>query len=876
MYAGRLRGWLARLAGLPGRDERARELAEELETHLEMQIEENLRAGMSPREARRQALVKLGGMVQTKEECRRRRGFPVIEDLWQDLRYGARTLGRRKGFTLAAVASLALGIGACTAVFSVVDAVLLRPLPFPEPERILELRELSEKGTEMPFAEPNYRDLRAAGRSFEALAQYRPNTTSVTGGSEPARARVTVASGDFFRVMGVRPAAGRTFLESESRSGVGPAAVVSHGFWQRLMGARRDFDAVSLNIYDWSFTVVGVMPPGFEYPRGTEVWIPREVFPEQTSRTAHNWSVVARLRPRVEVEGAQAELRAFGARLKADHGAGVDAAGVSAVPLQEYVVGNVRGLLLLLLGAVGLLLLIACANVANLLLAQATARRKEVAVRAALGATRLRLLRQFVTECVLLTSVAGALGVLLSYWGVDFILSLNRSGLPRADEVAVDVRALAVALGLSLLTALVLGLASALRGSDRGLQSDLRDTGRGQSSGPAGSRLRSALVVSQVALTLVLTAGAALLGKGFLQLLGTDPGFRPESAVAMSLSLPSPQNDEQRRRHLLFHEQLLERLGRMPGVVAAGGVNSLPIAGGGSNGTFLIDNDPSRTGYAEYRVASRGYFEAMAIPLLQGRLFSEEDRPESPHVAVISQSLARKVWPGENPLGQRIQFGNMDGDKRLLHVVGVVGDVRERGLDADVRPAVYTYSVQRPLLTNFSYVIRAGSDPAALTSAARAELRALDPNVPAVFRTLEEIVSASLAGRRFSLVILAVFAGAALALAVTGVYGVMSYAVARRTHEIGVRVALGARRRHVLGLVLGRGMRLALSGVALGLLAAVASTRLMTGLLYGVSPNDPLALFAVSALLVAVAFLACLIPAYRATKVDPVVALKYE
>ncbi len=876
MNVRRLRAWLARAAGLIGRAERERELAEELEAHLQMQIEDYLRAGMSPREARRQALVKLGGLTQVREECRRRSGLPMLEDLWQDLRYGLRTLARRKGFTLAAVASLALGIGACTAVFSVVDGVLLRPLPYPEPGRILELRELNEKGAAMPFAEPNYLDLRASGRSLEALAQYRPSTTSVVGGSEPARARVTAASGDFFGVMGVGPAAGRTFLAGEAGAGGGHVAVVSHGFWQRLMGGRRDFDSVALNIYDWSFTVVGVMPPGFDYPRGTEVWIPREVFPEQTSRTAHNWSVVARLRPGVGVEEARADLTAFGARLKSEHGGGVDAAGVTAVPLQDYMVGDVSSLLLTLLGAVGLLLLIACANVANLLLAQATARRKEVAVRAALGATRLRLLRQFVTECVLLTLISGALGVLLAYWGVDAILGLNAGGLPRAEEVAVDVRALAVALGLALLTALVLGLTSAMRGSDAGLQHDLRDSGRGQTSGLAGSRLRGALVVSQVALTLVLTAGAALLGKSFLQLLSVDPGFRPESAVAMSTSLPTAQNEEQRRRQLHFHEQLLERLRQIPGTVAAGGVNSLPITGGGSNGTFLIDNDPSRTGYAEYRIASRGYFEAMGIPLLQGRPFSEEDRPDSTHVAVISQSLARKVWPGESPLGQRIQFGNMDGDKRLLHVVGVVGDVRERGLDADVRPIVYAYAPQRPLLTNFSYIIRAGGEASALASAARAELRALDPNVPARVRTLEEVVSSSLDGRRFSLVIFAVFAGAALALAVTGVYGVMSYTVAQRTHEIGVRVALGARRRDILGLVLGRGMRLTLFGVAAGALGAVTSTRLMSGLLYGVSPSDPLSLLAVSALLVAVAFLACLIPAYRATKVDPVVALKTE
>jgi putative ABC transport system permease protein len=871
--SGRLR---RRLRALLWRGELDRELEEELRYHLEREAEQNLRGGMTPGEARRAAVRAFGGVEQARELCREARGVRVIQDLWQDLRFGVRTLARRKGFTLAAVASLAMGIGACTAVFSVVDGVLLRPLPYPEAGRVVELREVNEKGVAIPFAEPNYLDLRAAGRSLEALAQYRPNVTSVTGAGEPARARVTAASGDFFRVMGMSPAAGRAFGAGEAGGGGGHAAVVSHGFWQRQMGGRRDFDAVALNVYDWSFTVVGVMPPEFDYPRGTEVWIPREVFPEQTSRTAHNWSVVARLRPGVGLEEARADLRSFGARLKADHGAGVDAASVSAEPIQEVMVGDVRSLLLLLVGAVGLLLLIACANVANLLLAQATARRKEVAVRAALGATRLRLLRQFVTECVLLTTVSGALGVLLSYWGVGLILSLDAGGLPRAEEVSVNVRALAVALGLSLLTALALGRVSASRGSGRGLQSDLREAGRGHGQGREGARARNALVVSQVALTLVLTAGAALLGRSFLQLLSVDPGFRPESAVALSVSLPTAQNDEQRRRQLLLHEQLLERLGRMPGASAAGGVNSLPITGGGSNGTFLIDNDPSRAGYAEYRVASRGYFEAMGIPLLHGRLFAAEDGPDSTHVAVISQSLAHKVWPGESPLGQRIQFGNMDGDKRLLHVVGVVGDVRERGLDAEVRPAVYAYAAQRPLLTNFSYVVRGAADPSALGAAARAELRALDPNVPARVRTLEEVVSSSLAGRRFSLAVLAAFAASALALAVTGVYGVMSYAVARRTHEIGVRMALGAQRRDVLGLVLGSGMRLTLFGVGAGLVGSLAAARLMSGLLYGVSPNDPATLLAVAALLVVVAFLACLVPAYRATRVDPIAALKYE
>ncbi len=794
----------------------------------------------------------------------------------RDLRYALRVLSSKVGFTAAAVISLALGIGACTAIFSVVDGVLLRSLPYPDADRIVQLREVSEKGSLMPVAEPNYLDARARGESLEALAQYSGSLTTVTGGSEPVRTRAFGVSADFFRVLGVQqPAAGRLFLPEESQPGGRTVAVVSYGFWQRLLGGKTDLANTTLNLFDQSFSVVGIMPPEFSFPKGTEVWIPREVFPAQTSRTAHNWSVIGRVRSGVPVEQARADLSAIGKQLRVEHGTQTDAVDFALIPLQEYLVGRVRSGLLILLGAVGFLLLIACANVVNLMLAQVTARQKELAVRAALGATRLRLARQFITESMLLALIAASLGVLLSFWGVKLLVGVDQKALPRIDEIGVDARALMFTLGLSFLVALILGLVPAFRGSRTDLVANLKEAGRGQSASAASSRLRSLLVVSQVALTLVLLIGAGLLGKSFLRLLQIDPGFRIESAVAIDLSMASAEDEKQNNQLARFNQQLLERLGQLPGVVAVGAVNSLPMTGTGSNGTFLIDNDPANTGYAEYRVASPGYFSAMGIPLMRGRLFEQSDTADSIHVAVISQSLARKVWPDEDPIGKRIQFGNMDGDKRLLNVVGIVGDVHEK-LDSDVRPTVYADSFQRPQLSSVSIVARANIDTAPLIAAMRSELRALNAELPASFRTLDQVFSSSLDDRRFNLILFGVFAAVALMLAITGIYGVMSYAVTQRTNEIGIRIALGAQASDVLKLVVGQGMVLAVIGLVMGLAGAFALTRLMSSLLFAVGATDLTIFAGVSVLLASVALLACYVPARRATKVDPMVALRCE
>jgi ABC-type lipoprotein release transport system permease subunit len=581
----------------------------------------------------------------------------------------------------------------------------------------------------------------------------------------------------------------------------------------------------------------------------------------------------------------------------------MDGVDFTVIPQQEYLVGNARRALMIILVAVGFLLAVACANVANLLLAQVTARQREFAVRSALGATRLRLARQFITENMLLALTAGAFGVLLSFWGVDLLLGLNKQSLPRLDEIGVNGRSIAFTVGLSVLVAVVLGVVPLIRFSNKDLEANLRESGRGQ-SGHAGQRLRSSLVVAQMALTLILLVGAGLLGKSFYRLLRIDPGFRTESAVAMELSLPMLPFDEkqyqqlleqyhrlmeqgvapdttlqfsgEQERQRLFQEQLLERLSQLPGVSAAGSINRLPLTGSGADGTFLIGNNPAKKGYADFRLASSGYFAAMGIPLLRGRTFEKSDQPNSRNAAVISQSLARKYWPAEDPIGQTIQFGNMDGDLRLLHIVGVVGDVHDRAVDAATRPTVYANSLQRPPASSLSVVIRAQVSPAALVPAMRQTVRSLDAELPINFRTLDQIFSSSLDQRRFSLVIFGVFGTVALVLAAMGIYGVTTYSVAQRTQEIGIRIALGARVSDVLRLVLGSGMLLALIGAAIGLGGAFAVTRVMSNLLFGVTPTDLVTFTAVPVVLIVVAFLACYIPARRATKVDPMIALRYE
>ena len=826
-----------------------------------------------------------------------------MDTLFKDIRVGLRSLRKRPGFTLIAILTLALGIGASTAIFSVVDGVLLRPLPYPHAEQLVQIREVNERGGRIAFAEPNFVDVRARNHVFAGVAQYSGSLTTVNGGSEPVRALTYAVSADFFNVLGVAPIVGRVFTPDESRAGGAPAAVVSYGFWQRLLGAKSDLSGTTLRLMDKSVAVVGVMPQGLGFPQSAEVWVPREMFPAEVSRSAHNWSVIARMRPNGSPKQARADVSEIWRQLKQENGKDMNSVDFAVIPQQEYMVGNVRNPLIMILVAVVFLLVVACVNVANLLLAQATTRQRDFAVRTALGATRVRLARQFITENLLLVLTAGVLGAVISFWGVKLLLSLNRQALPRISELGVDTRAIAFTFALSLLIATVLGFVPLVRFSVRDLEKSLRETGTG-ARGFAGVHLRSFLVVAQMALTLVLMICAGLLARSFYRLLQIDPGFKTERVMAMDLSLPSPRIDEQRykqfmqsytrlmeqgiapdantqlsadeERQRLFQNQLLERLGSTPGMTASGVISELPLTGGGPDGTFLIGNNPAKKGNADYRLATAGYFAALNIPLLRGRMFDTTDVPDSPHAAVISQSLAQKYWPNENPIGQMIQFGNMDGDLRLLHVVGVVGDVHDYGVDQPAVPTLYGNALQRLPSSNYTVVARGQLEVSALVQSMREVVRTLDPQLPLKFRTLDQVYSSSLDSQRFSLVIFGVFGVAALLLAALGIYGVTSYAVAQRTQEIGIRMALGAQMKDVLKLVLRNAMSLVFFGAVLGLAGAYAATRVMSSLLFGVTATDLATFIAVPLVLFIVALVASLVPARRATKVDPLIALRYE
>jgi predicted permease len=811
-----------------------------------------------------------------------------------DLKYALRSLGKTPSFTAIAIATLALGIGASTAIFSVLDAVMLRPLPYPQQARIVELRELNEKGRGMPFGEPNFDDLRARSRSFKALAKYNIDTVAVAGGSEPVRTNASAVSEDFFRVLGVTPFAGRLF-GSESGTEGNQVAVVSYGFWKRSLAGRPNLDGASLRFASRSFAVVGVLPPDVGFPPDTEVWFPSTIYPQNPSRTGHNWRAMGRLRDGVSPEQARGEIAAIGQQLKREHGTETDAVSFGMAPLRERMVKDIRGVLWVLCGAVGLLLMIACSNVANLLLVRAASRRKEVALRAALGASRWRLARQFLVETVLLTLCAGVLGVLLAFWGVDLVVGFYRGNLPRVGQIGINFSVLVFSLAVSLGVGLVLGLVPALNVSRRQLQGALQEAGRGTAGGRSTSRVRSFLIVSQVALTLMLLVGAGLLGRSFQRLLEVNPGFQPESAVAMSISQPDPEEPADRRRLAQMYQRLLERLDGLPRVTALGGISALPMSDNGGNGTYILGEGgkPAETidelskqfsalagttklGDAEFRVASAGYFAAMEIPLVRGRLFQESDGADSPHVALISQTLARQTWPNEDPIGRQLQFGGMDGDLHLLHIVGVVGDVRE-GLDAEPRPMVYVNYFQRPRhAAQFTIVLRGRGDPATLVAAMRREARALNPEMPTDFQTLEQLVAASLDNRRFSMTMFGLFSGAALALAMVGLYGIMSYITSERTKEIGIRMALGAQRGDMLQMVLRQSLTLVALGIGAGIVAALGATRVIATMLYGVGASDISTYAIVIVLLSGAALLASYVPARRAMKVDPIVALRHE
>jgi putative ABC transport system permease protein len=824
-----------------------------------------------------------------------------MDSLWQDFKYALRTLAKKPGFTLIALLTLALGIGASTAIFSVVHAVLLRALPYRSPEKIVRVWEQAPDGHTMDLSDPNFDDFLAQNNTFSSFAAYGFGQTSVSGGSEPVRVNIAVVSRDFFKALGVEPFRGRAFAPDEQRLHGAPAMIVSYSYWQRYLGRATDLSKFHLAMEGGVYPVVGVMAAGFDFPPGVAAWIPRELDSETPSRTAHNWRGLGRVRDGVTMAQARANLSTIARRIKEQYGKEVDLNDAAVVPLADAMVGDVRTALLTLLGAVGLLLLVACANVAGLLIARTSARRKELAVRAALGAGRGRLIQQFLAESFVLSFAGGVLGILIATWAVKVLPAILPTNLPRQQGIAVNTAVLLFALAAIVAVAVSLALFAAWRADAGDLQEALSAGSRSYSGGGARHRLRSFLVVGEIATTLVILAGAGLLGRSFLRLISTSPGFRQENLITMEFSPPIPQGQwgtdpSAIARQIHQMDDLLSRLRAIPGAETVGLAGAMPAAAGDNlaNGNFLILNspkpltnfdewgrmaqNPSQVGHALYCVAGGAYFSTMGIPLIRGRMFGAQDSFDSPNVAVISQALARERWPNQDPIGQLINFGNMDGSLKSSTIVGIVGDVRAAGLDRPPSAIIYVDYRQRGLNANSSPTIlmRSAAPPAEIVSAARGIFHDLAPDAPVKFSTFADEMGGWLADRRFLLLLVGLFAAAALALAAVGIYGVVAFSVARRTQEIGIRMALGGQRGHVLRLVLGEGVRMAALGVAIGIAASMAITRLMSTLLFGVGATDPLTFASVAVLLSLVALLASYIPARRAMRVDPIIALRYE
>ncbi len=869
------------------------EMDSELRFHIEARAEHFMRDGASHEDALRRARLEFGAIDKAKEECREARGVSFLENASQDLCYAVRTLRKNPGFTAAAVITLAAGIGANTAIFSVIDGVLLRPLAYPQPDRIVRIWQTDDKGHLSNLSDPDFTDLQQQNRSLQSMAEYAAYPASISGAAEPTRATAAIVSKDFFSTMRVEPFIGRSFAQDEQHVGAARTAIMSYGYWQRYLGASTDFSRMRLHIEGDDYSVIGVMPSGFNFPPDASAWIPRELDAPLTSRTALNWHGLGRLRDGITLARAQTDLQSIAAAQKKQYGDATWMSGAEVRTLQESMVGSIRPALLAISGAAGFLLLVGCANVASLLLAQIAARRRELAVRVALGAGRSRLVSQFLVETLLLSLLGAAAGIPLALWGVAILPRLAPPTLALKENIGVNWTVLAFALGVAMLVAVALGLVAAVRASGANPQSALAEGGRTGSPSASGQRTRRVLVVAQVAITLILLAGAGLLGRSFLQLLDVQGGFHPENVVAARFS-PSPSaTGADKLREVQFLDNTLAKLRRVPGVTEVGLTGSVPPSGQTSNGTFIVMNgiappesmeefgalaqDATRVGDAEYCVVSEGYFRALQIPLVRGRLFQDSDTIDAPHVAVISEALARLKWPHANPIGQPIEFGNMDGDTRLMTIVGIAGDVRIDGPTSPPTALIYTNYRQRPQgADTYNLLVRTEQPPDAIISTARGLLHDLDPTLPVEFSTVSEEVSNWYADRRFMLMLLAVFAATALLIAAVGIYGAIAYAVTQRTQEIGVRVALGAQRSNIMNLVLGQGFRLVLIGVVAGLAGAFALTRFLSAMLFNVKSYDPLTFAAVALLLAAVAMLASYVPARRAMRVDPIVALRYE
>jgi putative ABC transport system permease protein len=800
----------------------------------------------------------------------------VLGDMVRDTRYGIRQLAKTPGFTLVAILTLALGIGATSAMFSVINGVLLRPLPYGDPDDLVRVYEVVPQYGRFSVAPASFLDWRQQNTVFERIAAVSARSTTFRGADGPERITSAAVSWDAFELLRVEPILGRGFTKDEDTPGSDAVVVLSHGMWQRRFGGDRSVLQRTISLDGRPVTIVGVMPPDFYFPaRATDLWTPIALDPANASRGGHFLLVIARMKLGVSVQQAGAEMKTIAERLAQQYPDSSANESAEVIALHEQVVGGIRRALLILLGAVGVVILIACANVANLLLVRASVREKEIAIRTALGAGRRRLVLQMLAESLVLALAGGTLGLLLAYLAIPPIQTLSAGSIPRVNDISIDATVLAFVALVSVATGVVFGLAPAWQASRAGLGEVLKEGGR--SSAVSGGRwVRRGLLVAEVALSIVLLVGAALLLRSFARLTGVDPGFRADGVLAFQVSLPRPSYPEDHHRAAFF-DRLLERLDAMPQVGAAAMVHSLPLRGGYVL-SFTVQGRPAPKpgeGHAaNFRSVSPRYFETLGIPLMRGRTFTERDAATAPMVAVVDDAFVRRHFPNEDPIGRGIDIGN--GTDGFYEIVGVVGDVRYEELDASPDPTMYVPFAQDVFSTMW-IVARTNGDPAPLAPAARQVVRELDPGLPAYSMTpLADVVSDSVAERRFSVLLLGLFALIALFLAAVGVYGVMAYTVNQRTQEIGVRMAMGAQRGDVLRMVVGDGMKLALAGLAIGLAAALALARIATSMLFEVTPFDPASYGATAIVLLAVAALACYIPARRATRVDPIVALRQE
>ena len=802
-----------------------------------------------------------------------------MDTLLQDIRYGIRSMLKRPAFTVVALVALALGIGANTAIFSLVNAVLLQPLPFAEPDRLVWVwGNIRNGGNRASVAPLDYLDYRKENKTFEEFAATFsiPLALNLTGSGEPERLSASGVTGNYFQALGAKPALGRLFSMENEKPGSDEVVILSHGLWQKRFGADPAILGKTVTLDGKKREIIGVMPENFGFSRTSGLWIPINFDTEEgmKQRKAHFMRPIGRLKEGVTIAQAQADMDVIAKRLEEQYPATNTGWGLRLVSLREQLVGNTRSTLLILLGAVGFVLLIACANVANLLLVRAAARQKEIALRSALGAGRFRIVRQMITESVLLALAGGALGTLLAIWGIKLLVALSADSIPPTAQVSLDATVLGFTFLLSLLTGMVFGLLPALRAMKLNVSESLKEGGRTGSEGASRNLIRSTLVVIESAVAVMLLISAGLLIRSLIQLQNTHPGFDAQNVLTISVQLPREKYSTPDKTSNFFHE-LDTRVSQLPGVESVGLVTELPLSGQPNDMPFTVEGRPPVTidqaFDADFRRVNQHYLRTMRIPLLRGRNFTEQEVRQSADVLIVSDLLARQVFPNEDPIGKRLLLAM--GDKPV-EIIGIAGDIRHRTLEGEAFPAMY-YPTYAPGRTNL--VIRTQGDPTSIVAAVRREVQAMDPDQPiAEVRTMEEWLGRAVATPRYRTTLLGLFALLALVLASTGIYGVMSYSVTQRTHEIGVRMALGARQLDVLKLVVRQGMGLVLIGVALGLLSAIALTRVMSSLLFGVGARDPWTFGVVAMLLSLVAFVACYIPARRATKVDPLVALRYE